>query len=438
MGITITIGNYITIAIIAVIMALVATGDVDLKVRTAIGANVVIAARGGKPRAKRNSQASGPVSDVFDVAPLDENPLERALREAGRIQDTSATVIATGAVGVVISHDTPVYQAISGIFSSGLWPQALFVSGRTSRIDQLPYDFAATDIAQCIMNPRSLTLEHIGLDGEYSEYTDVVVSGETVREVAREIEVEAPGYCLNCKKRVYRNDVELVYVPREGYYHSGHDTYVRPGEMRDLDGDPYYIPATIGACQECDGRTLTFGAETTRMVKSSDYEDFYVAPLPAPVPADKPERSNMVYSVGYCMGCKAQVSRTKVRMVTLDNGSKASVGVCPTTGCGRDVYRMGGTVEAAVVRRMDAITALGYAFAYHLPEFVDKRFAFGKRVMDCDFPTCDAFGSHRGHKLQRVPGRPRNLIHTEPAALCDEHHGMVEARYDERLAARAA
>ena len=70
----ITISNYITIAIIAVIMALVATGDVDLKVRTAIGANVVIAARGGKPRAKRTGQASGPVSDVFEVAPLDENP----------------------------------------------------------------------------------------------------------------------------------------------------------------------------------------------------------------------------------------------------------------------------------------------------------------------------------------------------------------------------
>lgn len=87
---------------------------------------------------------------------------------------------------------------------------------------------------------------------------------------------------------------------------------------------------------------------------------------------------------------------------------------------------------------MDEITALGYAFAYHLPEFVDRRFVFGKKVVACDFPTCGAFASRQGHRMQRVPGRPRNLIQTEPAALSDEHHDQVEKRYREKAAAKAA
>ena len=99
---------------------------------------------------------------------------------------------------------------------------------------------------------------------------------------------------------------------------------------------------------------------------------------------------------------------------------------------------MGGTVEADVVQRMDEITAIGYGFSYHMPDYVDRRFAWGKQAAECDFPTCGGFASHRGYRLQRMQGRLRNLVHTTPAALCDEHHGQVERRYTERLEARAA
>ena len=337
----------------------------------------------------------------------------------------------------MIEHQSPAYQGLWKLLN-GATPSRVVATGHNSSVAvNRSHDLAGISAANYMTGWETLTFENIDLGGQYAEYIDVIATTSSVREVAREIEVPTPGYCLRCQRSVYRTGVELVYVPREGYYHSGHDLYVRPGEMDDLDGDPYYIKASTGTCASCGGNTMAFGSALTRQVLSSDYVSGNVADQPPAPKKPAVQKSRMLYADGYCMGCKSSVARRNVRLVTLDNGRKATVGTCPRSECGQTVYRMGGHIDLDLVEQMNAITRLGYAFAYLLPRVVDARFAWGKNNIGCDLPGCFTFAARRGHRVQRVPGR-NHLVHSTPAAFCDEHYAEVQQRYREKAAGRAA
>ena len=427
------INNFILIGLLAVIAALVSVGAVEIEARPVTGVNILAAAR--RPK-RKGSRLAGSIAAVHQVPPVNENPLERALREAGRTQDNSATLLDVDGVGILFRHTSRAYETIRKILQAVGPSGRVTATGTTENISSLPYEFAGTGIQRCLTGLKSVRFENIDLEGQHAEYWDVVITNDGVVEAEREIEVPMPGYCLRCRQQVYRNGVELVYVPREGYYHSGLDLH-RDG-TDDLAGDPYYIPATIGECTICGGNSMTFGAALTRTVLSREYVSGDVPGTDEPIQTPKPEKSAMLYSVGYCMGCRADVSRREVRLVTLGNGTQATVGTCPRQHCGRTVYRMGGPVGLEVVRQMDAITGLGFAFAYLLPRFVDKRFAWGKEDIDCDFSGCFAFASRRGYRTQRVPTRKQGLVLTTPAAFCDDHHAQMQQMYEEKAAGRAA
>ena len=425
MGIS-TINNHILIGLLAVIMALVSAGAVEFEARPVSGMNMVVAPC--RDRRKVNT-VSGMASAVHVVPPMGENPLERALREANHIEDNSATVVMVNGTGILFGHASGVYDALRellGRIGPGVRIEA---SGISQRTGSLPYEFAGLNVRDCIAGPASVRLENVDMAGYRDEYSDVVVTGDKVEEMPREIEVPMPGYCMRCQAQVYRTGVELVYVPRVGYYHSGLDTCLRGTESRGA--DPYYMPATVGGCAFCGGNTMTFGADLTRTVLSSEFVDGDVPQRPEPVRAPVPRRSRLLHSVGYCMRCRMNVSRKDVRLVTLNNGTKATVGTCPKADCGVAVYRTGGRIDLDVIRKMDAITQTGYAFAYLMPRFVDKRFAWGRDNMDCDFPGCFGFAAWRGFRMQRVPGRKRGLVHTQPAAFCEGHNRQIQERYQE-------
>ena len=421
-----TINNHILIGLLAVIMALVSAGAVEFEARPVSGMNMVVAPR--RDRRKVNT-VSGMASAVHVVPPMGENPLERALREAGHIEDNSATVVMVNGTGILFGHASGVYDELRRVLGKIGPSVRIEASGIPQRTGSVPYEFAGLDVRDCITEPRSVRFENVDLAGYRDEFRDVVVAGDKVAEVAREIEVPTPGYCMRCQAQVYRTGVELVYVPRVGYYHSGHDTCVRGTER--MGTDPYYMPATVGECAFCGGNTMTFGAELTRTVLSSEFVDGDVPQRPEPVRAPVPRRSRLLHSVGYCMRCRMNVSRKDVRLVTLNNGTKATVGTCPKADCGVAVYRTGGRIDLDVIRKMDAVTRTGYAFAYLMPRFVDKRFAWGRDNMDCDLPGCFGFAAWRGFRMQRVPGRERALVHTQPAAFCEGHNRQIQERYQE-------
>ena len=434
------------LTIIGMIVALATVqNDRDLRVAQTGGTQLVAARRsGGSPNRARRPNASTDSGSVIEVSPAGENALERAFRLAGKTEDTGASVVIAGQAAILVEHSAPVYRQLSNVLGSAAI-SAVQATGLAASQKLGLYDLAAIDATGFYSEWQVLTFENIDLAGQYQQYANVVVTPLGVRQTTRKMEVPTPGYCLRCRRGVYRTSVELVYVPRyahtfvPGDLEPGNDRFLRAAEYkRDFyEGDPEYAAATLGNCTICGGRTVSFGAALTRVVESSDYVAGVVAPTPKPVPAPRPAKSRMLHATGYCMNCSSQVGRRNVRLVTLANGAEATVGICQKAECGQPVYRMGGYIDLDVIEEVNSIIRMGYAFAYLLPTVVDGRFAWGKTNVGCDLPGCDTFAVRRGYRYQPVPGQ-RQLVRATPAAFCVEHHDAIQQRYSQKAGARAA
>ena len=443
-----TISNQIIIGLMAVVIALATTGASSFEAIAPSAAAAPAIHRSARLRPIRVG-GSGNISGVHNVARNDESQLARLLREAGKTDDNRATALVVGGAAIVFEHTSKIYRKLAPVLS-GISGNFVTVSGHERPIRSSDYDYAGIDRVESeFTGIRSIRIENIDISGNPSPVTDVVAVAGRVKEVPRTIEVPMTAYCLCCKRNVYRHSVSAVYIPSEGYEVAGYIPYLEednlaPGEYHyETDsryaGDPYFRAATVGACVNCEGWTMTFGAETTRTVLSSDYIANVVPAKPEPARKPIAERSEMLHATAYCMACRADVGRKGVQLVVLANGREATVGDCARTNCGRPVYRMGGYIELSVVNEIDRITDLGYGFAYLMNRVVDPVYARRSDLIPCDFSTCDDFASRRGYRMMRVPGRmARRMIDSTRVAFCEGHHEAIQGNYARKSQMRAA
>ena len=218
-------------------------------------------------------------------------------------------------------------------------PRTARIAGYAKPARQSMYDVFGVDAV--VEDPDNALFEGINTLGEHTNGVDVLMLDDrSLTEYARLIEVPTTGYCMRCRDRVYRRDLELVEIDRYG------GGVYQPWDER-------YLNATRGKCERCDATVMRFGTQLTEMVRVIDHEADYVSPKVRPErPRAKTPKGALPHPLGFCMSCRETVVRENPRVTTYRNGRPATVGTCEI--CDADVWRAGGPVLPDVVVHVQA------------------------------------------------------------------------------------
>ena len=239
---------------------------------------------------------SGAIADVARIGRQGANAFASAFGTPG-----ATAVYMEDGTAVVFEHDSVDWRERFGPMLAGN-PERIEVTGVARKPSRSLHNVFG--VSTVIDAPRQVRFLQTDRHGEFNKGIDTVVSADPLGLVMEDylsVKVPSTGYCIRCRKSVYRENLVRVYIDR----HEG-----GIWDEQDIPGwaNYHYTNATRGTCSECGATVVRFGTLDSETVRVVDKLARYVQPVTR-VKLERPKaevpEGALPHPAGYCMVCRA-------------------------------------------------------------------------------------------------------------------------------------